>query len=281
MRSAAIVAVVAVAVGAVLWPLVVRAQGEMKHRAYLPYVRRDPTPTPDPVTCGTWLEDPSLETAWTGLNLGPAGVELFPSEGVFSGLFAGSHWIVATKGRAILLRVDASTSRNGSTAVSFVGDGSMWYGWVLPRVGVGVGTDDSVVSATLDFWYKMSSDSAAPRDSLNVEVIGLPGSNSSGPVIETLVIDPLPNARADSTTDWTPRSIDLGPFVRGYRTAGRRWDTVAIRFVGNDPDGDRTVSRWRIDDIQITACIRESNRPPIHRVDIDIESRLTPGAPSR
>lgn len=45
MRRAAVVAVV---VGAVLWPLVARAQGEMKHRAYLPMVRVDPTPTAVP-----------------------------------------------------------------------------------------------------------------------------------------------------------------------------------------------------------------------------------------
>lgn len=267
MRRAVIVAV---AVGAVLWPLVARAQGEMKHRAYLPYLKRDPTPTPDPITCGTWLEDPSLETAWTGDNLGPAETSLFPAEGVFRGLFAGSHWVVATKGRAILLRVDESTSRNGSTAVSFVGDGSMWYGWVLPRVGIGVGTDDGVVTATLDFWYKMNSNSDAPRDSLSVEVLGLPGSNSPGPAIDTRVIDTLPNARADTRNEWTPRSVDLGPYIRGYRTGGRRWDTVGIRFVGNDPDGDSTISRWRIDDIQITACTRESNRPTDHRVDIDL-----------
>lgn len=256
------VACLVVAYGALAWSTAARADDVPRHFAYLPYLRRDATPTsfptPDPLSCGTILSDPSLETALDDPIQGPnATINLFPDDGLFSGVIDGENWITATRGRFVPLNGRSNRARTGRVTMSFLGDGTVGFGMIMAKESIAVKTDDSVISAAVSLWYKLTADSESGFDRMVVEAIGFPGHSNSAPTIGIQVAGELSHAASAATNEWTHEVIDFTPFANGFQTRGKRWDVVALRFAMSDGDGALNVSSWLIDDVQMHVCFRD------------------------
>lgn len=245
-------------------------------RVYLPYLRRDPTPTPrptstpapvgprDPLTCGSITDDPSLETAAGGEIVEDAEINLFPNDLEWNGVIDGEHWITATRGQVLPLIDAAGAARTGKWAMSFLGNGSMGTGMVFSKRAIGVRTNDSVESAAAVFWYKMFAGGEDGRDRMLIEAVGFDREDRGSVGLQ--VVTTLPFRRSEMREEWTRAVVDFTPYVRGFVHRGARWNIVGLRFVSADGDGAAAVTNWLIDDVQLHVCFRNAEARDVVRI---------------
>ena len=102
----------------------------------------------------------------------------------------------------------------------------------------------SVTSATLTFWYNITTDETGttPNDVLNVTI-----QNSAGAYLSTVAV--WSNLNSQSIGNYAQKSFDLTPYVG---------QTIRISFVGTTNGSLPTV--FRIDDVSVLATSPEPTR---------------------
>lgn len=248
------------------WSGAARAQEGERHHAYLPYLRRDATPTPtatwtpsptqtpDPLACGVMLSDPSIETAAGNEIVENTTINLFPNDDVWTGVIDGEHWLTATKGQYLPLIDADGAARTDKWALSFRGDATVGTGMAFAKTGIGVRTDDSVISAAVSLWYRLFANGDDGLDRLLIEAVGF--ETGDQPIIGIKVVRELPYKASEMRDGWTHEVVDFTPYVHGFIQRDRRWNMVGLRIVSSDGDGRGSISNWIIDDVQLHVCFR-------------------------
>lgn len=241
MRRAYVGIVALVAVAVVAWASEVRAEGETFH-AYLPYLRRDPTPTRTPTPTSTNTPLPT-NTPVPRPTRAPFDCRNYISNGGFEEL---SSWQVS--------RSDLAGRSAGSLFTNPHSGGFMlsMRPEELEKVLVAtapfdIPSKDRIVSAKLI--YFLAGITVELIDSIDVFAASI-NKDQVSDEDDIAIIDTRFNQHAEF--DWAGRVFDVASVLKG-----KGWRKITVSFFAENDISDNT--NWHVDDVSLEICTKWQN----------------------